>query len=127
MKGEVVAVGKGRRDNKGDRLEMEVKKGDRVLFGNSGDGRLKAARLADGVFANAPADAFVRQVDWIRDECGRVGRDPADDRAHAAAEGLEARVDAGGPTEPALTGSNSMPVQLVAMGQPVTVVPSHGL
>jgi chaperonin GroES len=33
QEGEVVAVGKGRRDNKGARIEMEVKKGDRVLFG----------------------------------------------------------------------------------------------
>ncbi len=30
--GEVVAVGKGRRNTSGDRIEMEVKKGDRVLF-----------------------------------------------------------------------------------------------
>ena len=33
QEGEVLAVGKGRRDNKGERIEMEVKKGDRVLFG----------------------------------------------------------------------------------------------
>lgn len=33
QEGEVVAVGKGRRDNKGGRIELEVKKGDRVLFG----------------------------------------------------------------------------------------------
>ena len=30
--GEVIAVGKGRRTNSGERIEMEVKKGDRVLF-----------------------------------------------------------------------------------------------
>ena len=30
--GEVIAVGKGRRNTTGDRIEMEVKKGDRVLF-----------------------------------------------------------------------------------------------
>jgi chaperonin GroES len=30
--GEVIAVGKGRRNTSGDRVEMEVKKGDRVLF-----------------------------------------------------------------------------------------------
>ena len=34
--GEVVAVGKGRRTNTGDRIEMEVKKGDRVLFNKYG-------------------------------------------------------------------------------------------
>ena len=32
QEGEVVAVGKGRLDNKGARIEPEVKKGDRVLF-----------------------------------------------------------------------------------------------
>jgi chaperonin GroES len=30
--GEVIAVGKGRRNTSGERVEMEVKKGDRVLF-----------------------------------------------------------------------------------------------
>jgi chaperonin GroES len=33
QEGEVVAVGKGRRTNSGDRIDMEVKTGDRVLFG----------------------------------------------------------------------------------------------
>lgn len=33
QEGEVVAVGKGKRTPKGERMEMEVKKGDRVLFG----------------------------------------------------------------------------------------------
>jgi chaperonin GroES len=33
QEGEVMAVGKGRRNNAGDRVEMEVKSGDRVLFG----------------------------------------------------------------------------------------------
>ncbi len=32
QEGEVVAVGKGRRTNSGDRIEPEVKTGDRVLF-----------------------------------------------------------------------------------------------
>lgn len=32
QEGEVVAVGKGRVDNKGERIAMEVKKGDKVLF-----------------------------------------------------------------------------------------------
>ena len=32
QEGEVVAVGKGRRTNSGDRIEPEVKNGDRVLF-----------------------------------------------------------------------------------------------
>jgi len=33
QEGEVVAVGKGRRTNSGERVVPEVKKGDRVLFG----------------------------------------------------------------------------------------------
>jgi len=33
QEGEVVAVGKGRLTNSGNRIDMEVKKGDRVLFG----------------------------------------------------------------------------------------------
>jgi chaperonin GroES len=33
QEGEIVAVGPGRRNNQGQRIEMEVKKGDRVLFG----------------------------------------------------------------------------------------------
>jgi chaperonin GroES len=32
QEGEVVAVGKGRRTNSGERIEPEVKTGDRVLF-----------------------------------------------------------------------------------------------
>jgi chaperonin GroES len=32
QEGEVIAVGKGRRTNSGERIELEVKKGDRVLF-----------------------------------------------------------------------------------------------
>ena len=33
MEGEVVAVGKGKRDENGKLVAMDVKKGDRVLFG----------------------------------------------------------------------------------------------
>jgi chaperonin GroES len=33
MQGEVVAVGPGARDEDGDRIEMDVKVGDRILFG----------------------------------------------------------------------------------------------
>ena len=33
MEGEVIAVGKGKRDEGGKLVAMEVKKGDRVLFG----------------------------------------------------------------------------------------------
>jgi chaperonin GroES len=34
--GEVIAVGKGRRNTTGERMELEVKKGDRVLFNKYG-------------------------------------------------------------------------------------------
>jgi chaperonin GroES len=33
QEGEIVAVGPGRVNDKGDRVALEVKKGDRVLFG----------------------------------------------------------------------------------------------
>ena len=33
MKGKVIAVGSGRLDEDGKRIPMEVKKGDRILFG----------------------------------------------------------------------------------------------
>ena len=32
QEGEIVAVGEGRTDDKGNRIKMQVKKGDRVLF-----------------------------------------------------------------------------------------------
>jgi probable F420-dependent oxidoreductase len=36
----------------------------------------RAARLADGIFANAPVDRFIEEVGWVLDECERIGRDP---------------------------------------------------
>jgi probable F420-dependent oxidoreductase len=49
-----------------------------ILIGGSAEPAIRrAARLADGIFANAPAGALVQQIEWIRDECERNGRDPS--------------------------------------------------
>jgi len=70
-----------------------------VLIGGGAEVAIRrAARLADGIFANVPRDQFVQQLDWIRDECDRVGRDPSELRivhysvmlpANSEAEALE--------------------------------------
>jgi probable F420-dependent oxidoreductase len=52
-----------------------------VLVGGSAEAAVRrAARLADGVFANAPLPKFLQQLEWIRDELDTQGRDPADFR-----------------------------------------------
>ena len=49
-----------------------------VLVGGSAEPALRrAARLADGIFANSTAEKFVAQVGWVLDECERIGRDPS--------------------------------------------------
>ncbi len=40
-RGEVVAVGPGKRDEKGDRIEPEVSKGDEVIFTKYGPNEIK--------------------------------------------------------------------------------------
>lgn len=52
-----------------------------VLIGGSAEPAIRrAARLADGVFANAPVDKFLQQVGWIHEELEKAGRDPSDFR-----------------------------------------------
>ena len=41
QEGKVIAVGSGKRDDKGDRVPMEIKKGDRILFGKYGGTEIK--------------------------------------------------------------------------------------
>lgn len=50
-----------------------------VLVGGGAEAAIRrAARLADGIFANVPREEFLRQIAWIRDECDQIGRDPSE-------------------------------------------------
>ena len=72
-----------------------------ILIGGGAEPAIRrAARLADGIYANTPRSTFLQQLDWIRDECDRVGRDPSELRivhysvmlpANSAAEALAVR------------------------------------
>ncbi len=50
-----------------------------LLIGGGAEAAIKrAARLADGIFSNAPAVEFLQQIAWLREECDRIGRDLSD-------------------------------------------------
>ena len=50
-----------------------------ILIGGGAEAAIRrAARLADGIYSNASQKKFLQQLEWIRNECDRIGRDPAD-------------------------------------------------
>jgi probable F420-dependent oxidoreductase len=48
-----------------------------VIGGGAEPAIRRAARLADGIFSNVSTEQLLQQLDWVRDELERAGRDPA--------------------------------------------------
>ena len=52
-----------------------------ILIGGSAEPAIRrAARLADGVFANAPVEKFLEQAGWVHDELEKSEREPGEFR-----------------------------------------------
>jgi alkanesulfonate monooxygenase SsuD/methylene tetrahydromethanopterin reductase-like flavin-dependent oxidoreductase (luciferase family) len=50
-----------------------------ILIGGGAEPAIRrAARLADGIYSNASTNGLLRQLEWIKDECEQIGRDPAE-------------------------------------------------
>ena len=78
-----------------------------VLIGGGAEPAIRrAARLADGIYSNASINGFLRQLEWIKDECERVGRDPAEVRiVHYSVILPESRTKTPGPGTPITSGT----------------------